>query len=252
MNSLPSTNYVPMDDVGSDESDLKTPRLGVRFWKFTTFLLGLGLLVALVAIVFTTGVLKIFNQSSSEIAEEVSTDQISRIDREPAFPDTSGLLTNYVWPDGKYQLYSERNPENYDLKIFAQSREFRSRVVELTEFKAFTGEIDGVIGSRATDNNSRFIIRVRFGQNFRYYLLGVVVNGDVDKIESQPPIELNFESELFSPDEYHIQYDVLSWIDNERIIVAQTVTKVSNPLDVTTFYWMAPVLNLGQKSYFSF
>jgi len=251
MNSLPGANYVSVDidDVGSDESDLKTPKSKAGFWKFTTFLFAFFLLISLIVITVMSG------DSGDTISENPEVDQTTsttkRSDSLNAL-DYQNLLTTYVWPNGKYQLYFDQNPETYDVKIFAKSREFSPKTVELMELRAFAGEIDGVIGSRATDKNSKFTVRIRFGDNIRYYLIGVIFNEETNKLEALPPSELNFDTALLDLENYHYTFDVLSWVDNERIIVEQIDTLISNPIDTTTRYWVAPATDLNQKTFLEF
>ena len=142
----------------------------------------------------------------------------------PAFSDPSGF----------YKLYYTVKPQTFDAEIFVKTREITLKVTKVLELKEFQGEIMEVAWSRgqANLNKQRFILKtIGPGDTSSDYLLNV---------DGSPAIKLEF------PYTYYKFFRVLTWIDENRILVEQT-DQDENSSQTTTTYWVAPVTDLNQK-----
>lgn len=147
----------------------------------------------------------------------------------PAFSD----------PSGYYKLYYTANSQTFDAEIFVKTREITPKVTKVLELKEFQGEIMEVAWSRGQTNlnKQRFILKtIGPGDTSSDYLLSV---------DGTPAVKLEF------PYTYYKFFRVLTWIDENRILVEQTDRDENSSQTVTT-YWVAPVTDLSQKKIVTF
>lgn len=148
-------------------------------------------------------------------------------------------------PSGFYKLYYTVNPQTFDAEIFVKTREITPReiltkVTKVLELKEFYGGIVEVAWSRGQTNlnKQRFILKIIGpGDDIASdYLLS---------FDGTPVVKLEF------PYTYYKFFRVLTWIDENRILVEQTDRDENSSQTVTT-YWVAPVTDLSQKKIVSF
>lgn len=155
-------------------------------------------------------------------------------------------LPTYIGPGGYFQLYYTSDPKTLDVNVYAKTREVAPKTIKLLEVKNNSAEFDEVVWTRGETKNSKFILSSHLGDGSTYYLLGIKATADLKDFEAIPAITLKFKDD-FSGLPYFSYFRVLTWIDDERILVEQTDIQKDDQTKQTVSYWTAPALNLDQK-----
>lgn len=250
--SLPNKNYASLDDIGSDTSRLKAPKPKVSFWKITTFFLLFCLLSVLALLVIATDGVQTSKFSGFYNPNQPTQGQnLHQINSEKEIDTLQSADSSYIWADSQYQVYFEKNSENYNTTIFLKFAKPVPKKTALFTLESFTGEIEEVFKSKSSlddDGVVKFVMKTRFGSVIRYYLIGIATDKATGSTITLAPSELNFDTNyLEETDTYHT-FDVISWIDDDRVLVRQTDIPLQNPADLNITYWIAPAEDLNRKT----
>lgn len=212
-----------------------TEKPKINYWMVSTMVFFVLFVLAIGAYIFrSASCQKNLGTSSQE-------SQVAYIPTPNPKDGNSKDLEKYSIPyySGGYKLYTVTDPKTFNTSVFAESREVNPKVIKMLELESFQGETDSVVWPHNTTDISkqRFILKtIGPGDTVSDYLLSV---------DGSPAIILNF------PYTFYRFFQVLTWIDQERILVMQTDLSETTDEIITT-YWIAPVTDLSQKKIVNF
>lgn len=120
------------------------------------------------------------------------------------------------------------------------------KTVKLLELKNNGSEFGEVIWSRGKTSNAKFILSSHAGDSSTFYLLAVEATPDLKDFKAIPATTLKFKNN-FSGLPYFSYFRVLTWVDDEKILVEQTDIQKDDQTKQVVSYWVAPATNLDQK-----
>jgi len=213
-----------------------------KFYQVIIPLLSLVLVVLLGSTVFLY--LKLQNLSSKNLKDTedttvVNTSPITQVDKNKNELINDSELTGWIYlGPHPYQLVYRIDTKKELGKYVLKSAVENVSDVELTK----EDDIDqgGVTGVAISPDNTKFIITSVLGDGAKRILIGV--NKLKDDTLSQP-IELR---EISLQDRYLFTYhNVLSWVDNDRILIKKTDYDDKTGQIVRETYWVAPISNVA-------
>ena len=206
-----------------------------NYWVISTVFLFALLIISAIYILKSINFQTYLDNSGQKSQSQNESVPTSKIDSE-----TGKNLEKHPLPyySVHFKLYAVIDTSTFNTSIFDESREINPKVIKLLELESFQGEIVSVIWSQTTDDNKqKFILKtIGPGDTSSDYLL---------RVDGSPAVKLDF------PYTFYRFFEVLTWIDENRILVKQTDQDENSPETVTT-YWIAPVTDLSQKKIVSF
>jgi len=230
--------------IGQNDSS-KLPqtsqKLKINWWAISTFFFAIAF-----ATTFGYFATKSNNIKTPSITTENSKEETNKSTSTNQLDENQYPLPTYIGPGGYYQLYYISDSKTLDVKVYARTREITPKTIELLELKNNAAEFGEIVWTRGTTNNAKFILTSHLEDGSTYYLLGVDATPDLKDIKAKPAVTLKFKND-FSDLPYFSYFRVLTWIDDEKILVEQTDIQKDDQSKQTVSYWFAPALNLDQK-----
>lgn len=234
-----NTQQVGQNDSSKLQQTSQKPR--INMWVISTFFFAIAFATTLGY--FAT---KFNNIKTPSTITENSKEETNKSASNNQLGENQYPLPTYIGPGGFFQLYFTQDSKTLDVNVYAKTREMTPKTVNLLELKNDGSEFDEVIWSRGKTSNAKFILSSHAGDSSTFYLLGVEATPDLKDFKAIPATTLKFKND-FSDLPYFSYFRVLTWIDDERILVEQTDIQKDDQTKQTVSYWTAPALNLNQK-----
>lgn len=213
----------------------------MAMWVFSTFCFALAFVITLGYAITQSA-----NRKPTSASTEISAKET--VQPSPAITDDNHQypLPTSIGPGGYYQLYYVPDPKTLDVTVYAKTREAVPKTIALLTLTNSAVEFDDVVWTRGTTPNAKFIISTQKGDGSAYYLLGIEETPDHNGLKAIPPTIIPFNKD-FRDLPYFSYYRILTWIDDEKILVKQTDIQKDDQSKQTVTYWIAPARQIDQR-----